>query len=341
MKPLITISIPVYNVEKYVEKALLSALNQTYDNLEILVVDDKGTDNSMEIVKKIVETNTRGEIVKIIEHEQNIGLGATRNTSIENAKGEYLFFMDSDDYISDNCIELLYEAIKKANADMAVGNFEHFSIKNNSRFPHKSSEYLFEGKDAYNKFYESESFFIQTWNKLYRLSLLRDNSVYCIPSNTNEDIFFSSQLFYTIHKIVTISDITYYYAIGDNNATTSDMRKHIINEKRVCQFIGILKEMNSIYLKRGDINMARYVLDIKALLIRDICLSINTSQKEKIDLLDKIPCFTEIESSDAIKLVSPRLCKYLGPSPIKAAWIEKILNIPVRICHNFKRIFIL
>lgn len=340
MEPLITISIPVYNVAKYVEKALLSALNQTYENLEILIVDDKGTDNSMEIVKKIIETNARGKIVKIIEHEQNIGLGATRNTSIKNAKGEYIFFMDSDDYISDNCIELLYTAIKKSNADMAVGNFEYFSVNNNSRFPHKCSDNLFEGKDAYNKFFESRNYFVQTWNKLYRLNLLQNNNVYCIPSNTNEDIFFSFQLFYVIRKIVTISDITYYYTIGDNNATTSDMRKRIINEKRVCQFIGILIEMNSVYQKRGNINMARYLLNVKALLIRDICLSINTSRKEKMDLLNKIPFFTELESSDAIKLVSPRLCRYLGPSPIKAAMVENTLNIPVRVYRKIKRMFL-
>lgn len=96
----VTLAMPVYNVEKYVERALLSALNQTFDSIEFLIVDDKGTDRSMEIVSEIVSTHPRGKDVRIIDHVVNQGTGATKNSAIREAKGEYLFFMDSDDCLS-------------------------------------------------------------------------------------------------------------------------------------------------------------------------------------------------------------------------------------------------
>ena len=80
---------PIYNVEQYIERALLSALNQTYQNLEILIVDDLGHDNSMDIVYQLKHTHPRGNCIRIITHKKNLGLGGTRNTAIESAQGKY------------------------------------------------------------------------------------------------------------------------------------------------------------------------------------------------------------------------------------------------------------
>ncbi|MDR1632787.1 MAG: glycosyltransferase [Dysgonamonadaceae bacterium] len=121
---LITLSMPVYNVEKYVEKALLSALNQTYENIEFIIVDDRGSDKSMEIVRRIVAYHPKGKQVRIIEHERNIGTGAVRNTAIENATGKYLFFMDSDDEISPDCIEKLYAKMQEENVDFVESSYQ-------------------------------------------------------------------------------------------------------------------------------------------------------------------------------------------------------------------------
>ena len=83
---------PIYNVEQYIERALLSALNQTYQNLEILIVDDLGHDNSMNIVHQLKSTHPRGNCIRIITHKKNLGLGGTRNTAIEFAQGKYLYY---------------------------------------------------------------------------------------------------------------------------------------------------------------------------------------------------------------------------------------------------------
>ena len=117
---------PIYNVAPYVERALLSALNQTFESIEFLIVDDRGTDNSMEIVRKIVAEHPRGKDVRIIEHPHNIGLGATRNTAIDNAQGEYLFFMDSDDEITPDCIEVLYKAMMEEPSLPSMALFARF-----------------------------------------------------------------------------------------------------------------------------------------------------------------------------------------------------------------------
>ena len=95
----VSVIIPVYNVALYVERCLLSVLNQTWQDLEVLVVNDCTPDNSMEIVRRVVVGHPRGAMVRVLEHEVNRGLSAARNTGIRAATGDYLYFLDSDDYL--------------------------------------------------------------------------------------------------------------------------------------------------------------------------------------------------------------------------------------------------
>lgn len=118
--PLVSIIIPVYQVEEYIEECVVSVVNQTYKNLEIIIVDDCGTDNSIFIAKKILSEQ---EIPwKLLKHEKNRGLSAARNTGVDNSTGEYFFFLDSDDYLADDCIEKLVTFALKNNTDMLFGN---------------------------------------------------------------------------------------------------------------------------------------------------------------------------------------------------------------------------
>ena len=102
----VTIAIPVYNVEMYVKQSLLSALDQTFDSIEFLIIDDKGTDKSINIIRNVMETHPRGEHIRIVDHGVNQGTGATKNTAIKEASGEYIYFMDPDDLI-EKMIKLL------------------------------------------------------------------------------------------------------------------------------------------------------------------------------------------------------------------------------------------
>lgn len=119
----VTLSIPVYNVEKYIHTALFSALNQNFESIEFLIVDDKGTDRSMELVNEIVSTHLRKNDIRIIDNLVNKGLSECRNIAVREAKGKYLYFMDSDDEIVPECISILHKRILETDADMVVGSY--------------------------------------------------------------------------------------------------------------------------------------------------------------------------------------------------------------------------
>ncbi|MDA3769093.1 glycosyltransferase family 2 protein [Streptococcus thermophilus] len=115
----ISVIVPVYNVESYLERCINSLLNQTYSNLEIILIDDGSTDRSGQICDQY---KNRDEFVVI--HKENAGLGMARNTGLDVATGKYIIFVDSDDYIDNNMIQSLYEEIQKTSSDTCIGGFK-------------------------------------------------------------------------------------------------------------------------------------------------------------------------------------------------------------------------
>ena len=110
MGDLVSIIIPFYNVEDYIEECLKSVINQTYKNLEIICVDDCSPDNSYIIVNKYIDIDKR---IKLIRHKENLGLGGARNTGLQNANGKFVYFLDSDDYIEIDDIDALFQPYEK------------------------------------------------------------------------------------------------------------------------------------------------------------------------------------------------------------------------------------
>ena len=118
----ISVVVTVYNVEKYIERCLLSILQQSFKDIELVVVDDKTSDNSMEIVKRYAEKDSR---IKIVSNDENSGLMWARKVGYESACGEYVVFVDSDDALPDNALDVLYTSIKEKDADMLSGNISY------------------------------------------------------------------------------------------------------------------------------------------------------------------------------------------------------------------------
>ena len=205
----VSIIIPIYNVEKYVAECLNSVISQTYDHskIECIIVDDCTLDKSMDVVNKIIgEYN--GEMTFITRrHKENKGLSAARNTGISIATGEYLYFLDSDDYIYPNSLELLMEGVEKnKDIDMVVGNFfderinkPQMNIHNNEIL--KSIDLLYFGK------MENKS----AWNNLIKRNLFSIHNLRFPVGRYYEDIVLNYQLFSYVNKVYVVSQCTYFY----------------------------------------------------------------------------------------------------------------------------------
>lgn len=244
---------PVYNVAPYVERALLSALNQTFDSIEFLIVDDRGTDNSMDIVRKIVAEHPRGKDVRIIEHPHNIGTGATKNTAIDNAKGKYLFFMDSDDEITPDCIEVLYKAMMEDGpVDFVAGSYDIIDIEGNikSGLKYKRVKMCGRLKLAESVFRIRDKFSITTWNKLYDIDFLRSNHIKCYPHHLNEDNIFTFDVILKSDTCILISEITLRQYQRENS--TEYNRRLFLSVRNVREFMEIYSYYKSSLYKYNE-----------------------------------------------------------------------------------------
>lgn len=229
--PAVTIGIPVYNVEPYIEKCLLSVLNQTYQNLEILVVDDLGTDNSMEIVKRIQLSHPLGNCIKIIRHPENRGLGEARNTAIDNAVGKYLCFVDSDDYIEPETIEILLKEAEVYDTDAVLASSRkvvYGTNKEEPTFTYKQKEVLI-GKDVFANYLCRDLRWhigINAWNILFKLDFLLKNNLR-FAARKDEDALFLSDFYSEIERAVLLPNITYNYVLRPGSIMGNQVRDHI------------------------------------------------------------------------------------------------------------------
>ncbi|MDR2122531.1 MAG: glycosyltransferase family 2 protein [Flavobacteriaceae bacterium] len=216
--PLITISIPAYNSERYINRSIYSALNQTYPNLEIVIVDDKGKDKSLEISKKIQSQHP--DKIRIIEHRENSGLSIVRNTGIDDARGEYLFFLDSDDEIPADCIEKLYNKAKETRATLTIGQTTAIDTFSHTEYPifefKKDRDYL-EGNDAILEHFCKGEWAVSAWNKLFKVDFFRKNKIYFIKGLFSQDELWSFHTALKLDSIAFLNANTYlYYLHGDS-----------------------------------------------------------------------------------------------------------------------------
>lgn len=244
----VTIGMPVYGVEKYIRKSLESALNQTFSgNIEIIMVDDCGPDRSVDIIRELQQSHPRGKDIRIITQPQNMGCWAARNTILKEAKGKYLFLMDSDDYISPECIEVLYAAAEKYQVEAAYGSIQNVDDKDNKLDTYQYDFRLFEHEDelasyANLKYKITITNFI--WNILIRTDFLRRNDLHFPKTKFWDDVLFNANFQPLVQKAVLLPNLTYYYVIRDNSLSSYENRNRIKIEE-------IRHHLhNSDYLKR-------------------------------------------------------------------------------------------
>lgn len=249
----ISIVIPIYNVNKYIEKCLLSVVNQSYiGNIECLLINDCTPDDSIDIAKKIIN-NYKGNIkFRIINHDKNMGLSAARNTGLDNAFGEYIYFLDGDDEITYNCIEDLCKPLEFYKYDFVIGNYCIKGIKSISvpSLQLKTKE-LSDNKEIISS-YEKNLWYMMAWNKLCNISYLRGKKLYFKENLTHEDDLWSFQLACTANKIYIVDKVTYIYKLRENSIITSNKLEHHIKSitmviKYMIDFIDPIKVNNIAY----------------------------------------------------------------------------------------------
>lgn len=212
----LSIIIPVYNVEKYIEECIKSIINQTYKDLEIICIDDCGNDNSISIVEKYKEKDSR---INIIKNSKNMGLGYSRNIGVKYATGKYIACIDSDDYIDNTMFEKCVDILEKLNLDSVWVKVNTYIQDTGNYTTDNYYKQLYEYPEGILIIDENNinNFPVNAWNKIYRTSFIKDNNIKWSEGLLYEDLEFYYS-FYTIsNKTYLIGELLYIYRWHNNS----------------------------------------------------------------------------------------------------------------------------
>lgn len=219
MEPLISVIVPVYNVEKYLVKCIDTIINQTYKNLEILLIDDGSTDNSLKICMSYAEKDSRIRVLK----KENGGQGSARNVGLDICKGEYISFIDSDDWIEIDMMESMYEAINKNNAQLSVCgllSYNGLKFSGTNYFPQgkllDNHELM---KEYVSKYISNSTINTGPCNKLYHRSLF--DTIRFPNKRAKEDAYIMHQLLGKVTLAIHIGECKYIYRIRSDSTERS------------------------------------------------------------------------------------------------------------------------
>ena len=215
----ISIVIPVFKVADFIGKCIESVANQDYEHLEVILVDDASPDNSIDIAVDIINASCRSEIFKIVRHESNRGLSAARNSGIERASGDFLYFLDSDDTLPErNTISSLADCI--ADADIVIGNYRGILLDRGETYVSKYNiKCMLEGESLIRAFVKGDVP-ITAWNKLISRKYF-DDVMRFKEGILNEDELFSYQLLFMNPRVAMTGTVTYNYNIRSGSIMTT------------------------------------------------------------------------------------------------------------------------
>lgn len=217
METLISVIIPVYNVEKYLKRCLDSVISQTYENLEIILIDDGSTDTSGKICDEYAIKDKRIRVI----HKENGGLSSARNAGLDVAVGNYVTMIDSDDFVLKNHIETMYNQIVKYNADVAAVGFNIFFDGDNETLQYNNPDVILHDRESVIKeLLHIGSIKQSAWGKLYRLELFND--IRYPVGKLYEDLAVIYKIMLKTDKTVYIDAALYQYYMRENSIMQSD-----------------------------------------------------------------------------------------------------------------------
>lgn len=225
---LVSVVLPIYNVEKYLEKCIETVVNQTYKNIEIILVDDGSPDNCPEICDRWAEKDNRIKVV----HKQNAGLGMARNTGIENATGKYICFFDSDDFVAEDTVEKAYNCIKKNSAEIVCFGFSSVDSEGKllRTFVPRTEKEVFSGNEVQEEFLPNLIYSPSGigWNlnmsscmAMFSMELIKKANWRFVSEREilSEDVYSLIDLYKDVNKVAVLNEAFYFYR--ENNASLS------------------------------------------------------------------------------------------------------------------------
>lgn len=221
----ISVIVPVYNVEKYLERCINSLLNQVYSNLEIILVDDGSTDRSGQICDQYINRENF-----VVIHKENAGLGMARNTGLDVATGKYIIFVDSDDYIDDDMIQSLYKEIQRTGADTCIGGFKRVYANHTDVLKTELPKNEYIGKEVciellpmmFGRVEGQPSVEMSVWKVMFSNDIIKKHRLR-FPSERefiSEDIIFDTEYYPLSKKVCISSTVGYNYCDNEDSLTT-------------------------------------------------------------------------------------------------------------------------
>lgn len=254
-KPLFTIGIASYNYADYIEKGLNAIKNQKFKDYEILISDDCSTDNSIEVIKKYINENP-DICIRLIENEKNLGIAGNKNALIDNCNGEYLILCDADDWMSENCLEVMADTIKKEHPDRIISEVAHIDTNGNII----QTEHLSDTQTKWG------------WNIHHgcanRVSILKEHNIRI--HGRPDDVYFTLEFSKYCKKVSIIKEVLYYWLVHLDS--TGRVKKPVASEEWVRRVHGtLLHDMGDIirYIEeRNDKDMAKDREELRLVMLK-------------------------------------------------------------------------
>ncbi|KAF2513536.1 glycosyltransferase family 2 protein [Flavobacterium foetidum] len=277
---LVSVIIPIYNVEQHIKRCLFSVLNQSYNNIEIILVNDCTLDNSMKIVDDILLSRPDEKRVKIMTHFENEGLSVARNTAIKIASGDYIYFLDSDDEITIDCIEFLVQNCK--DEDFVVGGF--LKGDRSPYFPNVENKFE---QEAVAEAYFKGKIYDMACNKLVKKEFIISNELFFKPRLVHEDILWTYQCCMLAQSVRIIEKSTYLYFIQEDSLNSNFTNRNLKNLEEIYSEI-----KKDIILKNKDKNLLantfliNFIIGIKIRAVRSSILTFSEFSKIILEPID-------------------------------------------------------
>lgn len=281
MSSLVSVIVPIYNVERYLNRCINSIINQSYQNLEIILVDDGSPDNCPQICD---EWKKRDRRIKVF-HKRNGGLSDARNCGLEQATGEYIAFVDSDDYIGKTMYETMITAIEKTGSNLACCGRFYKSFNGEKKSRCLEHQVVMSDYEAIHELLNNGCVEEAVWDKLYRKELW--NELRFPLNEINEDIVVMPELIRRSKQVVHVALPFYYYCYNENSITKSGYNsKKDVMFKHLEELTKYIKEYYSTEINTVDVIKARYAMTtLFSIVLADEKEKFSVSYRKYIDIL--------------------------------------------------------